>query len=101
MNDPPAFITTIESSAVGEWLPPMAGDAVRERHAVLCVTLVFGSISSSTCGLLGLFDRARGVTAITREMLRIKWVAFAGAVLTGALFLARECHDLLVKWPSG
>src|SRR5262249_73926 len=38
--------------------------------------------------LVGLFDRHRPVTRVADEMLRVTWLAFAGAVLTGALYFS-------------
>jgi hypothetical protein len=89
MNAPPSFIHTIEASAVGEWMRSnvLAMPWVNTLH-VLCITVVFGSILVVDLRLLGLLDRGRAVTRVSDEMLRITWVAFAGAVLTGALFFS-------------
>jgi hypothetical protein len=88
MNAPP-FIETIYLSAIGEWMRSSAHAMpwVNAAH-VLCVTLVFGSILVVDLRLMGLVDRARAVTRISQEMLRLTWAAFAGAVLSGALFFA-------------
>jgi hypothetical protein len=55
---------------------------------VMCVTVVFGTILVVDLRLLGLFDRARAITAVSREMLRLTWAAFIGAAVTGAMFFA-------------
>jgi hypothetical protein len=83
----PAFIQSIEASALGEW---MRGNVhampwVNIAH-VLCIAVVFGSILVVDLRLLGLLDRRRAVTRISDEMLGLTWAAFAGAVLTGAMF---------------
>jgi len=85
----PGFVEQIENSGVGEWLRSsvLAMPWVNAIH-VLCVTLVFGTILVVDLRLLGLFDRARAVTRVSDEMLRITWAAFIGAVVTGALFFA-------------
>jgi len=57
-----------------------------EAAHVLCITLVFGTILVVDLRLLGLFDRTRTVTRTAHEMLRVTWAAFAGAVVTGALY---------------
>jgi len=87
--NPPAFIQTIESSAIGEWMRSnvLAMPWVNAGH-VLCVALVFGSILVVDLRLLGLFDRHRAVMRVSQEMLRLTWAAFAGAVLTGGLYFA-------------
>jgi hypothetical protein len=55
---------------------------------VLCISLVFGSILVVDLRLLGLCDRQRAVTRVAQDMLRLTWIAFAGAVLTGVLYFA-------------
>jgi hypothetical protein len=86
---PPSFITSIEGSAIGEWMRSneMAMPWVNTLH-VLCVTLVFGTILVVDLRLLGLRDRSRPVTAVSDEMLRFTWAAFVGAAVSGALFFA-------------
>jgi hypothetical protein len=86
---PPSFIQTIEGSAIGEWMRShvLAMPWVNAAH-VLCISLVFGSILVVDLRLLGLFDRHRAVTRVSEEMLRLTWVAFAGAVVTGVLYFA-------------
>jgi len=87
--NPPAIIQSIESSGIGEWLrsTEIAMPIVNSLH-VLCIVLVYGSILVVDLRLLGLRDRARAVTAVSTEMLRLTWAAFAGAVVTGAMFFA-------------
>ncbi len=85
----PAFVQSIESSAVGEWMRNhvLAMPLVEAGH-VLCIAVVFGTILVVDLRLLGLLDRQRAVTRVADEMLRLTWLAFAGAVLTGALYFA-------------
>lgn len=89
MSAPPSVIQTIEASAIGEWMrgSVLAMPWVNILH-VLCVTLVFGSILVVDLRLLAVLDRNRAVTRISSEMLRLTWMAFAGAVVTGVLFFA-------------
>ncbi len=84
---PPALIQQIEASGIGEWMRNNvhAMPWVNTIH-VLCITLVFGTILVVDLRLLGLLDRGRAVTRVSDEMLRITWVAFGGAVVTGLLF---------------
>lgn len=85
----PSFVQGIESSAVGEWMRShvLAMPLVEATH-VLCIAVVFGTILVVDLRLLGLFDRHRAVTRVADEMLRLTWIAFIGAVLTGALYFA-------------
>jgi hypothetical protein len=85
----PPFVASIEASGLGEWMRSsvLAMPWVNFLH-VLCVTVVFGSILVVDLRLIGLADRMRAVTRVSREMLRVTWVAFIGAVLTGVLFFA-------------
>ncbi len=64
---------------------------------VLCITLVFGSILVVDLRLLGLLDRSRPVTRVSDEMLRLTWIAFAGAVVTGVLYFIGQRRHLLVQ----
>jgi hypothetical protein len=88
MNAPP-IIQSIETSFFGEWMRTnlLAMPWVNALH-VLCISVVFGTVLVVDLRLLGLFDRHRAVTKVADEMLRLTWAAFAGAVLTGALFFA-------------
>jgi hypothetical protein len=83
----PSFIQAVEGSAIGEWMRGnvQAMPWVNVIH-VICITLVFGTILVVDLRLLGLFDRHRAVTRVSDEMLRITWVAFTGAVLSGGLY---------------
>jgi hypothetical protein len=85
----PSFVQSVESSAVGEWMRShvLAMPLVEAAH-VLCIAVVFGTILVVDLRLLGLFDRHRAVTRVADEMLRLTWIAFIGAVLTGALYFA-------------
>jgi hypothetical protein len=96
----PSFVATVEASAIGEWMRSSvtAMPWVNALH-VLCVTLVFGSILVVDLRLLGLADRHRAVTLISREMLRVTWAAFAGAVVTGVLFFAANATTYWFNWP--
>lgn len=86
---PPQFVLSIEASAAGEWMRTslLAMPWINALH-VLCVTLVFGSIFVVDLRLMGLADRGRAVTLVSREMLWLTWAAFVGAVVTGVLYFA-------------
>jgi hypothetical protein len=85
----PAFIQAIEHSGVGEWMRGnvLAMPYVEAAHVVF-ITLVFGTILVVDLRLLGWRDTGRAVTRVAGEMLHWTWTAFAGAVLTGALYFS-------------
>lgn len=66
-----------------EWLFPFV-----EGVHVLAITLVFGSISIVDLRLIGLASRERSVDQVARSVLPVTWVAFALAVVSGALLFA-------------
>ncbi len=96
----PSFVTTIENSAIGEWMRGhlLAMPWVNAIH-VLCVTVVFGTILVVDLRLLGFFDRARAVTRVAHEMLWLTWLAFAGAVVSGVLFFAANATTYWFNMP--
>jgi hypothetical protein len=59
-----------------------------EATHVLAIAVVFGSILIVDLRLLGLPNVRRPFTVVSHEMLRLTWVAFAVAVVTGALMFA-------------
>lgn len=89
----PSFIESIQSSAIGEWMRASehAMPWVNAVH-VLCITLVFGTILVVDLRLLGLLDKGRAVTRVSHEMLRLTWVAFTGAVISGAIFFIANAN---------
>jgi hypothetical protein len=89
VSEAPQFVQDVEASGIGEWMRSnlLALPMVEAAH-VLCITLVFGSILVVDLRLLGLFDRHRAVTRVSREMLGWTWSAFAGAVVTGGIYFA-------------
>jgi hypothetical protein len=85
----PSFVQVVEGSGIGEWMraTELAMPLVNSLH-VLCITIVYGTILVVDLRLLGLLDRGRALTQVSREMLGMTWAAFVGAVLTGAMFFA-------------
>jgi hypothetical protein len=96
----PGFISAIEGSGLGEWMrgSVLAMPWVNALH-VLCVSLVFGTILVVDLRLLGLVDRGRSVRLVSQEMLYLTWAAFAGALVTGALYFAANATTYWFNWP--
>lgn len=69
-----------------------------ETIHVLCLTLVFGTIAVVDLRLLGWQSQGRPVGRVEREMVPITWVAFAGALITGALMFASSAVKYAANW---
>jgi len=81
-----SVLQSIQGSALADWmrdtLPAMQ---VAEATHVLAAVIVFGTVLIVDLRLLGLADSPRAFTCIGRETLRLTWVAFAIAAITGSL----------------
>ena len=64
----------------GDW-----GFPLDECLHVLSIVTVFGSILMMDLRLLGLASRDSAVTRLSKEVLPYTWIAFACAVITGAI----------------
>jgi hypothetical protein len=84
-----SFLEAISNSAIGIYIAedPMAFPWIEVAHVLSLVT-VFGSILLVDLRLMGLASRDYPVNALTRTILPITWVAFVGAVVTGALLFS-------------
>jgi hypothetical protein len=58
---------------------------VVEATHVLAAVVVFGTVLVVDLRLLGLADASRAYTRVSRETLRLTWLAFAVSVITGSL----------------
>jgi hypothetical protein len=85
----PSFIQSINDSGVAEWmrLSLKAMPFVEAAH-VLAIATVFGTILIVDLRLLGRAGASRPFSVVSREMLPKTWIAFAAAVITGALMFA-------------
>lgn len=93
--DLPAWLeATPFSLAMAEsaWLFPAA-----ESAHVIALTLVVGSISIVDLRLLGVASRRRSAPELAAAILPLTWVAFAGAVVTGALLFAAKPTSYLAN----
>jgi len=71
-----------------EWLFPIV-----ETIHVLCLTVLFGSISMVDMRLLGLTDRRVPFTKLYRELIPWTWGAFAGAAVFGTILATGKIED--------
>jgi hypothetical protein len=81
-----SILESIQSSALAAWMRDTnpAMQVVEATH-VLAAVLVLGTVLIVDLRLLGLTDAARAATRVGRETLPLTWLAFAVAVVTGAL----------------
>ncbi len=71
-----------------EWLFPII-----ETMHVLCVTVLFGSISMVDLRLLGVTEGSLSFTRLYRELIPWTWGAFAGAVVFGTILATGKIED--------
>ena len=92
-------LESLQSSALGEWMRYTNGAMpVVESTHVLAAVLLFGTVLVVDLRLLGLTDAARAYTRVSRETLRLTWLAFAVAVLTGALMFTTSPLTYFANW---
>jgi hypothetical protein len=81
-----SVLESLQSSALASWMrytnPAMP---IVEAVHVVAAVLLFGSVLIVDLRLLGLADSARPYTRVSRETLRLTWLAFAVAAITGSL----------------
>jgi len=76
-----------------------------ESIHVVALSLVLGSIAVLDLRLIGVAWRNRPLPELLRDVLRVTWVAFAIAVITGALLFASNAvayaHNTCFQWKLG
>ena len=94
----PSFVASIESSGVGEWMrTSLKAMPVVEAIHVMAIALVFGTILIVDLRLLGLFDVRRAFSRVSDELLRVTWVAFVVATITGVLMFTANASTYYVN----
>lgn len=79
LYDSPFAATIRENTSAFPWI---------ESFHVLAITMVFGTICIVDLRLLGYASHRRGARQLIAELLPYTWVAFAVAVITGALLFS-------------
>jgi hypothetical protein len=81
-----SILQSLQDSALGTWMRYTNGAMpVVESTHVLAAVLLFGTVLIVDVRLLGLADSSRAYARVGRETLRLTWLAFAVAVVTGSL----------------
>jgi Family of unknown function (DUF6644) len=81
-----SLLESIQNSALATWMrytnPAMP---VVEATHVLAAVLLFGTVLIVDLRLLGLADSQRAYVRVSRETLRLTWLAFVVSAITGSL----------------
>ena len=81
-----SILEAIQGSALASWMRYTNGAMpVVEATHVLAAVVLFGTVLIVDLRLLGLADASRAYTRVSRETLRLTWLAFAVSVITGSL----------------
>jgi hypothetical protein len=88
-----SMLARIQGSAVAEWMRDTnpAMQVVESLH-VLAAVMVLGTVLIADVRLLGLADSHRPLSRVGAETLRLTWIAFALAVVTGSLMFTTSAH---------
>lgn len=74
----------------GEWAFPII-----ETIHVLCLAVVFGSISFIDLRLVGVGSRKMSFSSIYRDLVPWTWWAFAGAAVSGTILATGKIEDYM------
>jgi hypothetical protein len=88
-----SLVQAVNDSGVGEWMRTSvkALPIVNALH-VMAIATVFGTIFIVDLRLLGIPNTRRPFTSVSHDLLRFTWIAFAIAVVTGALMFAANAN---------
>jgi hypothetical protein len=93
------LLAALQDSALGNWMRYTNGAMpVVESAHVLAAVLVFGTVMVVDLRLIGLADARRPYAHVSRETLRLTWLAFALAVVTGALMFTTSPLTYFGNW---
>ena len=88
-----SLVQSVQDSGIGEWMrTSVKAMPIVESIHVLAAATVFGTVFIVDLRLLGIPSTRRPLTLVTREMLRLTWVAFCVALVTGLLMFAANAN---------
>jgi len=93
-----ALLNDLQYSALGQWVN--TGGAtypIVESIHVIAVALVFGTILVVDLRLLGLASNNRPFTRVAHDLLRLTWIGFGLAVITGSLLFLPNASNIAVN----
>ena len=100
-----SLLESIQGSALANWMRYTNGAMpVVEATHVLAAVLVSGTVLIVDLRLLGLVDSSRAFTRVSRETLRLTWLAFAVSVITGSLMFTTSpqtyFYNVAFEWKA-
>ena len=88
-----SLLESIQGSALANWMRYTNGAMpIVEATHVLAAVLLFGTVLIVDLRLLALVDSSRAFTRVSRETLRLTWLAFVVSVITGSLMFTTSPH---------
>jgi hypothetical protein len=100
-----SLLESIQGSALANWMRYTNGamPLVEATH-VLAAVLLFGTVLIADLRLLGLVDSSRAFTRVSRETLRLTWLAFVVSVITGSLMFTTSpqtyFYNVAFQWKA-
>ena len=97
-TEPQNIWQQIEYSGLGQYLAadPLAFPMIESVHVIALVT-VFGSILIMDLRMLGFASNAGAISRISRETVRLTWVAFVLAAITGTLLFISKASSYMMN----
>jgi hypothetical protein len=95
-SEPQTIWQQIEFSSLGQYIAadPLAFPMIESVHVIALVT-VFGSILIMDLRMLGFASNAGAISRISRETVRLTWVAFILAAVTGTLLFISKASNYM------
>jgi len=97
-TEPQTIWQQIEYSGLGTFLAedPLAFPMIESLHVIALVT-VFGAIMIMDLRMLGFASNASAISRISRETVRLTWVAFVLAAITGSLLFISKASSYMIN----
>jgi hypothetical protein len=97
-SEPQTIWQQIEYSSLGQYVAadPLAFPMIESLHVIALVTVV-GSILIMDLRMLGFASNAGAISRISRETVRLTWVAFVLAAITGTLLFVSKASSYMIN----
>jgi len=88
----------LEYSSLGDYLAtdPLAFPMIETLHVIALVT-VFGSILIMDLRMLGLASTGSPISKVERDTVRLTWIAFILAAITGSLLFISKASSYMIN----
>jgi hypothetical protein len=95
-TEPQTIWEQIEFSSLGQYIAadPLAFPMIESVHVIAIVTVV-GAIMIMDLRMLGFASNAGAISRISRETVRLTWVAFVFAAITGVLLFISKASNYM------